>query len=233
MYNLTLIEEYLFVILCNVLLPWQRQAVRVEDIFSVSAVYFIFFQDHFCERRMGYTAGFRAALCRMQSRIVGSSVLGRLQRTSLSPQCTVSVRRLYDGYSRPLSTAKNQVQADLPDSKADPRSVDLDAAYQQGADALLQILVDKLETPAYSTAVECVDLSGDGVLEIILANGKGTIVLNKHYVYKQIWYSAPHRTPDYFDFNTTPPWTSQRTAVTLQQRLATDILSLTGVSILF
>jgi frataxin-like iron-binding protein CyaY len=54
-------------------------------------------------------------------------------------------------------------------------------------------MLDLVELPEYTNFIESANLTGDGVLEIVLVENKGTIVLNKHYALKQIWYSASNR----------------------------------------
>lgn len=55
-----------------------------------------------------------------------------------------------------------------------------------------QSLCSQLESSDYSDIIDGVDLE-NGVLEIHLSGRKGTIVLNKHYIHRQIWYSSPNR----------------------------------------
>ncbi|XP_053991871.1 frataxin homolog, mitochondrial-like isoform X2 [Hylaeus volcanicus] len=100
-----------------------------------------------------------------------------------------------------------------------------DLPYQQSADNMLQSMLDFVELPEYMDYIESTNLAGDGVLEIVLNKNRGTIVLNKHYALKQIWYSASNSTPDYFDYDTNPPWISRRTQQSLQNRLLGDIQS--------
>lgn len=94
-----------------------------------------------------------------------------------------------------------------------------------------QSIHDQLESPVHSDLIEGVDFR-DGVLEVTLSDGRGVLVLNKHYIHRQIWYSSPNRYysyfvcwfsvcsgADYFDFASTPPWTSQRCGTSIQSRV--------------
>lgn len=53
-----------------------------------------------------------------------------------------------------------------------------------------------------------------------------TIVINKHYVNKQLWYSCPISGGDYFPFSN--GWNSLRSNVHIKEKLKQDLAVLTG-----
>eukprot|EP01071_Lankesteria_metandrocarpae_P007860 Lankesteria_metandrocarpae@DN4802_c0_g1_i3.p2 len=103
-----------------------------------------------------------------------------------------------------------------------------DFEYQTSVDRTLQSLQDQLEV-ADLDVVQDLSLD-DGTLTVDLGEA-GAIVVNKHYITFQIWYSSPKSGADYFEFTSTPRWTSKRSKVTLSEKMSKDIHNLTGTAI--
>lgn len=91
-----------------------------------------------------------------------------------------------------------------------------DAVYQAAADSLLEGLGEQLQE---ASGIEEVDFR-DGVLKILCAGGV-TLVLNKHYVTRQIWYASPLSGAQYFEFSL--GWVCARTGTSLLEALRKDL----------
>lgn len=104
------------------------------------------------------------------------------------------------------------------------------AKYEEEAERTLRFLADALEALAETThpEIENVDLKG-GVLTIELSTPSGknlapVILINTHYIQKQLWYSSPVSGGDYFPFAT--GWKSLRSSQTLFEHLEEDLRQL-------
>ncbi|KEP66129.1 UNVERIFIED_CONTAM: iron donor protein CyaY protein [Hammondia hammondi] len=104
-----------------------------------------------------------------------------------------------------------------------------DADYQMAADALLHTLFQQVEADEWD-GVEDIDYR-EGVLQITCRGGR-TLVLNKHYATKQIWYASPVSGGDYFDYSANSSsgcptsWRSARSGRTLGDVLSTELRQL-------
>eukprot|EP01070_Trichotokara_eunicae_P009090 Trichotokara_eunicae@DN5972_c0_g2_i1.p1 len=68
-----------------------------------------------------------------------------------------------------------------------------------------------------------VDMS-DGVLSVTTADDdEKEILINRHYVTRQLWYSSPISGADYFDY---PKWVSERSEVTIEEKILDELKQL-------
>ncbi|KFH07721.1 iron donor protein CyaY protein [Toxoplasma gondii MAS] len=111
----------------------------------------------------------------------------------------------------------------------DALSPSKDADYQRAADALLKTLFQQVEADEWD-GVEDIDYR-EGVLQITCRGGR-TLVINKHYATKQIWYASPISGGDYFDYSANSSsgcpasWRSARSGRTLGEVLSTELRQL-------
>ncbi|KAL8272895.1 hypothetical protein Esti_003204 [Eimeria stiedai] len=114
-----------------------------------------------------------------------------------------------------------------------------DSQYQAAATCLLEGLAEQIQEVQETSRLEDVDygaspgllllllllLLQDGVLKIVCEGGV-TLVLNKHYVTKQIWFASPLSGAMYFDYAL--GWVCGRTGATLLEALSRDVERATG-----
>ncbi|KAL8431094.1 hypothetical protein ACSSS7_005499 [Eimeria intestinalis] len=120
-----------------------------------------------------------------------------------------------------------------------------DSQYQAAATCLLEGLAEQIQEVQETSKLEDVDYGAssgfaaaaaaaalapeavvkDGVLKIVCEGGV-TLVLNKHYVTKQIWYASPLSGARYFDYAL--GWVCGRTGADLLEILSQDVERATG-----
>lgn len=103
----------------------------------------------------------------------------------------------------------------------------VDTSYQAAADLLLEGLAEQLQEVQDTCGLDDVDYR-DGVLKIVCENGVN-VILNKHYVTKQIWYASPLSGAQYFDFSL--GWVCARTGTELVEAMRRDLEQATGKSL--
>ncbi|PHJ20930.1 iron donor protein [Cystoisospora suis] len=105
-------------------------------------------------------------------------------------------------------------------------SASADVEYQRAADALLKNLFIQVEQSNLE-GLDDIDYQ-EGVLKITCEGGE-TIVLNKHYASKQIWYASPISGGDYFEYSAesssgdAKTWKSLRSGRSLEEALLREL----------
>eukprot|EP01057_Protomagalhaensia_wolfi_P006163 Protomagalhaensia_wolfi_Nauph_80__6162@NODE_903_length_1896_cov_422_543888_g680_i0_p2_GENE_NODE_903_length_1896_cov_422_543888_g680_i0NODE_903_length_1896_cov_422_543888_g680_i0_p2_ORF_typecomplete_len208_score9_35Frataxin_Cyay/PF01491_16/2e16_NODE_903_length_1896_cov_422_543888_g680_i08101433 len=126
---------------------------------------------------------------------------------------------------RPLLDARKK-ELEL-EKKFGGSAAKLDISYNQSANRLLNDLYELMEQ-AKIPLLANVEYQ-DGVLSMDFEDPVSgvikTILINKHYINRQLWYSSPISGGDYFSFAN--GWVSVRSKLNILQKLQNDIKQLT------
>ncbi|CDJ40286.1 hypothetical protein, conserved [Eimeria tenella] len=211
----------------TVCLPARQGPLRTHSLSEKPQDHWLRFSSlpHELQGALLFEAGsFRALLLRCLS---GSSTA----RCGPAPQDAAATQRGAQDVTEPAAEAAKEASAssagDLGASgEADDTGTAADIHYQAAADALLSGLAEQLQERQDAEGIDDVDCR-DGVLKVVCESGL-TLVLNKHYVTRQIWYASPRSGAQYFDFVT--GWRCARTGLSLLEVLTRDISAANGSS---